>query len=86
MAKKKMTPAQAAAARRPDDWEPPQNANKSAKQKKAKVDVGPSTIMKQAGSKDNRKMYLGFILLFVVMAIAAPFLVIGVSSLFGISS
>ena len=85
MAKKKMTPAQAAAARRPDDWEPPQNEKKSDVKKASKVNVSLKNVKREAEDKGTRKMYLGFIILFVIMGAAAPFLVVFFSNLFGIS-
>lgn len=81
--KKKMTPAQAAAARRPDDWVPPQSNQKSSKAK-ADVPVGTKAVTKSVTSKSNRRMYIIFAIVFVLAAIAAPFLVIFVSKLFGI--
>lgn len=82
MAKKKMTRAQAAAARRPDDWEPPQPNRKPAQKKPAVEDMRPT------GLKDSLKktfsIGIPFIILFVVMAIAAPFIVIYVSQFLGI--
>lgn len=83
MAKKKMTPAQAAAARRPDDWEPPQTNEKPSKKKKVELHSGASVI-DEYSSKENRKTAIGFIVLFVVAAIAAPFIVIYVSQFLGI--
>ena len=84
MAKKKMTPSQAAAARRPEDWEPPENAKKSDVKKASKVDMGLKNVKKGAEDKGTRKIYLGFIILFVIMGLAAPFLVVFFSNLFGI--
>ena len=81
--KKKMTPAQAAAARRPDDWVPPQSNQKSSKVK-ANVPVGTKAVTESVTSKSNRRMYIIFAIVFVLAAIAAPFLVIFVSRLFGI--
>lgn len=82
MAKKKMTPAQAAAARRPDDWEPPKTKSKPSKEKQAIDEIRPT------GIKDSlRKLTsvgLPFVILFVVMAIVAPFIVIYMSQLLGI--
>lgn len=81
MAKKKMTAAQAAAARRPDDWEPPQNAT-PAKRKEPTLHSAAS-VMRDSTKKENKRMWAGFIVLFVAAAIAAPFLVIYFSRLFG---
>lgn len=85
MAKKKMSPAQAAAARRPEDWEPPENAKKPDVKKASKVDMGIKNVKRQAEDKQTRKVFLGFIILFVIMGLAAPFLVVFFSNLFGIS-
>ena len=83
MAKKKMTRAQAAAARRPDDWEPPQPNRKPTQKKQPAVED-----MRPTGLKDSLKktfsIGIPFIILFVVMAIAAPFIVIYVSQFLGI--
>lgn len=81
--KKKMTPAQAAAARRPDGWASSQNSGKSAKVK-ADVPVGTKAVTESMTSKSNRRIFIVFAIVFILAAIAAPFLVIFVSRLFGI--
>ena len=88
MAKKKMTTAQAAAARRPDDWEPPQTAPKETKAKKAKNVNLNNNYIKEYAKKDSgyRGLFIFFIILFVVMAIVTPFIIIFVSNLLGIQS
>ena len=84
MAKKNMTKAQAAAARRPDDWEAPQPAPKKVKSKPiAKVD--PASVKNQVNNSANKKLIVFFCILFVVMGVSAPFLVVFFSQLFGIS-
>ena len=85
MAKKKMTKAQAAAARRPDDWEPPQVTSKKIdKRINQNLDVGPDKVRKEIETGDNRKLYILFIFIFILAAIVTPFIVIGVSGLLGI--
>ena len=84
MAKKKMTAAQAAAARRPDDWEPPQNATPAKRKDEVKLHSATS-VMRDSTKSENKRMWVGFIVLFVAAAIAAPFLVIYFSRLFGIA-
>ena len=76
--KKKMTPAQAAAARRPYDWEPPQ------KYLKPKKTNSSATSNDSIASKSNRKMWLILVAVFVVAAIVAPFIAIYVSQMLGI--
>ncbi len=76
MAKKKMTPSQAASARRPDDYVPPKSA--PAKKEKAKTDPFDA-----ATDSGINKLMAPFVILFILAAIAAPFIVIGVSSLLG---
>jgi len=85
MAKKKMTRAQAASARRPDDWEPPQNTPKKSTATKQAKSSG-SDFTQSVTSKENRKTFIIFGILFVAMAIAAPFIVIFVSNLLGLSN
>ena len=83
--KKKMTPAQAAAARRPDDWVAPESA-KPAKEKAKKPPATSSGLLRSGVSAGgSRRMAIGFIILFVAMAIVAPFIVIFVSGSLGIS-
>ncbi|MBQ9041368.1 MAG: hypothetical protein IJ111_00970 [Eggerthellaceae bacterium] len=77
MAKKKMTPSQAASARRPDDWEPPKTAP-TKKKEKAK-----SEPLDAATDRGISKLMAPFVVLFVLAAIAAPFIVIGVSRFLG---
>ena len=73
MAKKKMTPAQAAAARRPDDWEAPQ-PNRKPKEEKLDIDDD----LRPTGIKDSLKKVasygIPFVIAFVVAGIAAPFI------------
>ncbi|MBE6464325.1 MAG: hypothetical protein E7003_03245 [Eggerthellaceae bacterium] len=75
--KKKMTPAQAAAARRPDDWESPQSNQKPSK-------AGAKATKDVVTDKGNRRTFVIFAVIFIVAAIAAPFIVIYASRLFGI--
>lgn len=91
MAKKKnMTPAQAAAARRPDDWEPPQPSKKELERAEAKaamkkaesVNVSRRGLFQSLKDNDMLKVGIPFIILFVVMAMITPFIIIGVNSLF----
>ncbi len=82
MAKKKMTKAQAAAARRPDDWEPPQNA---PKKKAREIEIPSTSPPTSLNDKEGWKPFVPFIILFVVMGIAAPFLVVFFSNAMGIS-
>ena len=51
---------------------------------KANVPVGTKAVTESVTSKSNRRMYIIFAIVFVLAAIAAPFLVIFVSRLFGI--
>ena len=85
MAKKKMTPSEAAAARRPDDWVSPEAERQAAKkeEKPVKVDVGPKNLREAAKDDTNRGLYLLFIAIFICMGAAAPFLVVYFSQLLG---
>ena len=87
MAKKKMTPSEAAAARRPDDWVSPEAERQAAKQseKTQKVEVGSSTMRRAIKDEGNRGLYIIFIIIFVAMGVAAPFLVVYFSQFFGVS-
>lgn len=81
--KKKMTPAQAAAARRPDGWESSQGNHKSSKAS-VRVNAGTKSTTDAVTDKGNRRTFIIFAVIFIAAAIAAPFIVIYASRLFGI--
>ena len=87
MAKKKMSPSEAAAARRPDDWVSPEAERQAARQvEKAKnVEIGSETMRRAVKDESNRGIFIFFIALFVFMGVIAPFLVAYVSQFLGLA-